>query len=216
MNQAAEAGAFRHLLHDVASRITGLGMTLDLLHQAGEVSGEPAELVNEARQATVTLRHLVSDLGELGAFMARRGPSRPTPVRPVDLLRELRAAGPSGMPRAVSLECAETLPPVMIDRALVGYLLAILARASWRHNGETPLVRGSLLDGAAVAFDVIVVRPSEASASDRWPYDKPPYSLDHLCADVVQGSGGRFERLVTSSERIVRIAFPIASARLGD
>jgi hypothetical protein len=210
MNPATEAGAFRHLLHDVASRISGLGMTLDLLNQAGELSGEAAELASEARQAALTLRHLVSDLGELGAFLARRGPTRSSPVRPVDLLREVRAAGPSGMPPAISVECDETLPSIVIERALVGYLLAVFARASWRQNDETPLVRGSLVDGG-VALDVVVVRPTAEGVADRWPYDKPPYSLDHVCADVVQGSAGRFERLVTPRERIVRLAFPPAA-----
>jgi hypothetical protein len=210
MNPRTEAGAFRHLLHDVASRVTGLGMTLDLLNHTGELSGESAELVNEARQAANTLRHLIADLGELGVFMSRRAEARPSVVRPADLLAELRSAGPSGMPPSIVVECADALPSLVVDRVQIGYAFALLARAAWRHNDVPPVVRATVVDGNAVALDVVVTRPSMGGDDDRWPYDKPPYSLDHLCEALAQASGGRFERVVTERERIVRFVFPVA------
>ena len=210
MNPGTELGAFRHLLHDVASRVTGLGMTLDLLNHVGELSGEPAELVAEARQAANTLRHLIADLGELGVFISRRGEARLSVVRPVDLLGELRTAGPSGMPKSIAIECDDALPSLSVDRVQIGYALALLARASWRHDGAAPIVRASVAEGNAVWLDVVVKRPSEGGDDDRWPYDKPPYSLDHLCQALAEASGGSFERAVTPSERIVRFVFPVA------
>jgi hypothetical protein len=211
MTPATELGAFKHLLHDVASRVTGIGMTLDLLNHLGDLTGESAELVSEARRAADTLRHLIGDLGELSAFVSKRGDVRLADVRPIDLLRDLRGAGPSGMPPAIAIECSESLPAVVADRALLGYGLALLARASWRHNGQPPIVRASMQESNAVSFDVAVSRPCEGGANDRWPYDKPPYSIDHVITTVAEMCGGRFDRDVTPAERLVRVVLPVAS-----
>jgi hypothetical protein len=202
---------FGHLLHDVASRVMGIGLMLDLLaHTGAQESDSPQEL-EEVRRGTNTLRYLVTDLGELSRFVSRRGPARLADLAAADVASDLDKYGLPGMPPRIAVIADEGLPQIAADKPLVGFVLAVLARASWRHDGRTPTVRVSR-DGTDVAFEVVTTRPSKGTGTaDCWPYDKPPHAIDYFCSSIAAAHGGRFERTVSELERVACLRIPVKS-----
>src|SRR5919204_5183370 len=128
MDPFIDAQAFRHLLHDVSSRVSGLGLMLDLLEpDAG--TPETRETLEEARQAADNLRHVISELGELSRFLARRPVAARETVASRALVDEAADAARGHTSGPITVHCPESLGAVRVDPELMTYLIGLLIRA---------------------------------------------------------------------------------------
>jgi len=200
--QADDARAFRHLLHEVASHVTGLGLTLEMLGEPGIPPEDTAAMVVTARGALDDLRHLIADVGELTRFLHRRGPLQPEPVDPADLLAELEQIG-------VTIRRVDGLPPrVRADRAVIAFILHLLVKTCRRLPG-VEIAASAAAEGAGfVCVEVSAVYPDDPGV--RRVLEKAPMVVDHFCNAVARDLGGQFVREQSKTGQRVGFVLPVS------
>ena len=204
VRQADDARAFRHLLHEVASHVTGLGLTLDMLGEPGTTVDDTMAMVTTARGALDDLRYLISDVGELTRFLHRHGPLQTDVVAVADLLSDLeqdevhvRAPAPA-------------LPALRADRAVIGYTLQHLVKACRRAQRVEVTASAAPAGAGFVRVDVCIAYGEHPGG--RRALEKAPMVVDHFCAAVARDLGGQFVREQSKTGQRVGFALPVAGA----
>jgi len=200
--QADDAQAFRHLLHEVASHVTGLGLTLELLGEPGTTPEDTAAMAMTARGALDDLRHLISDVGELTRFLHRHGPINAEPVAVTDLLADLEQ---DGIRLCTSIPA---LPAVRTDRAVVGFTLHHLIKACGRVRSVEATASARRAGAGFVCVDVCVTYGDQPGG--RRTLEKAPMVIDHFCAAVARDLGGQFVREQSKTGQRVGFMLPVA------
>ena len=201
MDPFIDAQAFRHLLHDVSSRVSGLGLMLDLVEPDAAATPDTRETLEGARQAADNLRHVISELGELSRFLARRPVTARETVPARALVDEAADAARGHIPGPVSVECPESLGAVWVDPELMTYLIGLLIRAHGR-NGRPVRVAVSAGSGDGLSLRIIVEGPGDSLS----------YVLGYISAAALDAHGGGFEHIAGGSERGVMLTLPVAPA----
>ena len=203
---ADDAMAFRHLLHEVASHVTGLGLTLEMFGEPGVPPEDTAAMVGTARGALDDLRYLIADIGELRRFLHKHGSVHRERVETVELLADLEKSGvrvaqtPNGVPAP---------PAVCADRAVIGFVLQLMARSCRRAAGVDVEASAVLMGGRFVRVEVWAIY-DEATTGTRRSLEKAPMVVDHFCSAIARDLGGRFVR--EQSRNGQRVGFVLAVA----
>ena len=201
MDPFIDAQAFRHLLHDVSSRVSGLGLMLDLVEPDAAATPDTRETLEGARQAADNLRHVISELGELSRFLARRPVHARETVAVRALVDEAADAARGHIPGPISVECPESLGAVWVDPELMTYLIGLLIRAHGR-DGRPVRVAVSAGSGDGLSLRIVVEGPGDSLS----------YVLGYISAAALDAHGGDFEQIATGSERGVMLTLPLAPA----
>lgn len=202
--QADDAQAFRHLLHEVASHVTGLGLTLDMLGEPATSIEDTTAMVITARGSLDDLRHLISDVGELTRFLHRHGPLNTDVVAVTDLLTDLEQDGIH--------VCAPTpaLPAIRADRVVIGFTLQHLVKACRRVHSVEATASAAAVGAGLVGVDVCVAYGDQPGG--RRALEKAPMVVDHFCAAVARDLGGQFVREQSTTGQRVGFVLPVAGA----
>jgi hypothetical protein len=200
MDPFIDAQAFRHLLHDVSSRVSGLGLMLDLL-EPDAATPDTRETLEEARHAADNLRHVVTDLGELSRFLARRPVAARESVPARALLDEAADAARGHISGPITVECPESLGAVWIDPELMTYLIGLLIRAHGR-DGRPVRLTASAGSGDGLTVRIVVEGPGDSLS----------YVLEYISASALAAHGGDFEQIAAGLERGVTLTLPVAPA----
>jgi hypothetical protein len=201
MDPFIDAQAFRHLLHDVSSRVSGLGLMLDLVEPDAAATPDTRETLEGARQAADNLRHVISELGELSRFLARRPVAARESVPARALVDEAAGAARGHVSGPITVECPESLGAVWIDPELMTYLMGLLIRAHGR-DGRPVRVTVSAGSGEDLSVRIAVDGPG----------DNLSYVLGHISAAALAAHGGNFEHITHAAERGVTLTLPVAPA----
>jgi hypothetical protein len=199
--------AFRHLLHEVASHVTGLGLTLEMLGEPELTVEDTSTMVRTARGALDDLRHLVADVGEMTRFLHRHGPLQADSFTARDVLTDLASgvAEPTGAetPLDVVLDV-----PLCADRVVIAFILHVLAKSCRRLPGvEVTTSAASVGDG----FVRIEIAAQYGERPQRRTLEKAPLVVDHFCSLVARDVGGRFVREQSPAGQRVGFVLPVAS-----
>jgi hypothetical protein len=201
--QADDAVAFRHLLHEVASHITGLGLTLEMLGEPGIPPEDTTAMLLTARSALDDLRYLIADVGELTRFLRKHGARMAEKIEAGELLADLERGG-------VPLEAAQSaaLPPIRADRAVVTFVLQMMAKTCRRKPGVA-------VTGAAVPVGTGFVRIEVRASYPEDPHvrralEKAPLVVDHFCNAIARDVGGRFVREHAPDGQRIGFVLPVA------
>ncbi len=201
MDPFIDAQAFRHLLHDVSSRVSGLGLMLDLVEPDAAATPDTRETLEGARQAADNLRHVISELGELSRFLARRPVAARETVPARALVDEAADAARAHIPGPVSVECPESLGAVWVDPELMTYLIGLLIRAHGR-DGRPVRVAVSAGSGDGLSLRIVVEGPGDSLS----------YVLGYISAAALDAHGGGFEHIARGTERGVMLTLPVGPA----
>jgi hypothetical protein len=203
--------AFRHLLHEVASHVTGLGLTLEMLGEPGLTADDTATMVTTARVALDDLRRLVGDVGELTRFLHRHGAIRAETLTARDVLAEL--ADPAPPPAAVPPPPDAVLDaPLRADRVVVSFVMRLLARSCRRLPGVAVAVSASAVSEDAVRIELTATYTDRSGG--RRSLEKAPLVVDHFCALVARDLDGTFFREQSPAGQ--RVGFVLAVATSND
>ena len=200
--QADNALAFRHLLHEVASHVTGLGLTLEMLGEPGATADDTIAMAATARGALDDLRHLIADVGELTRFLHRHGPLQLERVEVADLLADL-AHDRIGTAERPDM----TVPAVFADRMVVGFILQLLAKACRRLPGVEVTASAAAVGAGFVRIEVSAVYPDRPGV--RRALEKAPMVVDHFCAAVAREMTGEFVREQSKTGQRAGFVLPV-------
>jgi hypothetical protein len=207
--QADATMAFRHLLHEVASYVTGLGLTLEMLGEPGLTPDDTSAMVKTARGSLDDLRRLIGEVGELTRFLHRHGPLQPEPVTARQVLTELHAATPGSGHTDPAPPDAVLDAPLRADRVVVVFILQLLAKNCRRLPGV--IVTASALPANEHSVRIEVAAAYGDAPCGRRSLEKAPLVVDHFCAKVAQDLGGEFVREQSPAGQRVGFVLPVAT-----
>ena len=202
--QADDARAFRHLLHEVASYVSGLGLTLEMLGEPGTPPEDTAAMVLTARGALDGLRHLIADVGELTRFLHRHGPLQAEVVEVQDLLGDLAQ---DGVAIRGDGSAAPPLPPVRADRSVIGFILHQAVKGCRRVPGVEVTASAARAGAGFVLVEVCAVYADQGGG--RGALEKSPMVLDHYCNAVARDLGARFVREQSKTGQRAGFVLPV-------
>ena len=200
MDPFIDAQAFRHLLHDVSSRVSGLGLMLDLLEPEATATPDTRETIEGARLAADNLRHVVSELGELSRFLARRPVATREHVPARALFDEATDAARAHISGPITLDCPESLGAVWVDPELMTYLIGLLIRAHGR-DGRPVRMSAAADSGDGLTLRIVVDGPGDSLS----------YVLEYISAAATAAHGGVFQQISNGSERGVMLRLPVVA-----
>jgi signal transduction histidine kinase len=201
MDPFIDAQAFRHLLHDVSSRVSGLGLMLDLIDPETALTQDGRDTIEGARVAADNLRHVISDLGELSRFLARRPVSTREHVAARGLVDEAADAARAHISGPIAVDCPDNPGAVWVDQELMTYLIGLLIRTLGRDGRPVRLaVSADAEDGLALRVTV------------DGPGDNLSYVLEYISASAASAHGGTFEQIVNGTTRGVMLRLPIVAS----
>lgn len=199
MDAPPDPQAFGHLLHDVASRVSSLGLLVDTFEpRAGVLSADDRETLEGLRQSTDDLRRFVASLGEL-ARTEVRGPGLQLRDERVGglLRRALDSAIADGIELSVSAGPADLAATA--DVRLVTTLLRALLRQLGQRRVPVSLTASS--GDGTVCLTVSVERAAGASLT-----------LDYFYHRVANACGGSFAWVADGRGRAAIVTLPAAAA----
>jgi signal transduction histidine kinase len=202
MDPFIDAQAFRHLLHDVSSRVSGLGLMIDLLEPETAPTPDIRETMERARQASDNLRQVIADLGELSRFLSRRPVASRETVSVRALLNEAADAARAHVSGAVTVECLDGLGSLSVDPELMTYLVGLLIRAYGRDGRPVRVAAWSAPSGDDLTLRVVVDGPGESLS----------YVLEYVSGAAAAAHGGEFQQIANGSQRGVMFTLPVAPA----
>jgi hypothetical protein len=182
---------FRHVLHDVASGISGLGAVLEMMAlEDGPHSEDRAEMLVAARAATERLRVVITGARELAAPFERNGSATPIAVRALLKLVDVQTA------HHIIRTSADS---DALDAEVAGdvTLLAAMIRALVRNGGDDVEVRVTA-DASTVRFD-IRARARRAITS---------HTIDYLAECAAARHGTALERTAMADGQSIAITLP--------
>jgi K+-sensing histidine kinase KdpD len=199
MDPLPDPHAFGHLLHDVAGRVSALGLLMDTFEpQADALSADDRETLEGLRRAADELRRLVATLGELTRTTVHHGSLQPRDEKAGTLLRRaLDAAIEDGIDLSVSLD--ETDMVAYADARLVTLLLRTLLRQLG--HGSVPVSLNASGGASTVCFTVTIDRAATGS-----------HTLDHFYNRLAGACGGSFAWVASGRGRTALITLPASDA----
>jgi hypothetical protein len=174
---------------------------LDLLEPEAAATPDTRETLEEARRAADTLRHVISELGELSRFLARRPVEARETVAARALVSEAADAARGHIAGPITVDCPESLGAVWVDPGLMTYLVGLLMRV---HGRDGRPVRVTVSHGSE---DHLVLRIVVEGTGDNLSY-----VLGYISAAALAAHGGDFQQIAGGTERGVMLTLPVAPA----
>ena len=204
--------------HELRSPITRARLNVELLPDSGEAAPRRAALLRDLQE----MAQLVNDLLESERLAQGHAALHAEPADLADLVREATADS------AVTLDLADDLPRLALDRTRMRLLLRNLVDNALRHGGEgqAPSLQVAR-DGGAIVLRVRDFGPGVAEAALpqlAQPFYRPDESRErnsggvglglYLCKLVAQAHGAQFavRNAQPGLEITIRFALPIAAA----
>jgi hypothetical protein len=199
MESLPDHQAFGHLLHDVAGRVSALGLLMDTFEpQTDALSAEDCETIEGLRRAADDLRRLVATLGELTRTAVRHGNLQLRDEKAGTLLRRaLDSAIEDGIDLTVSLEQTDMV--TYADARLITLLLRTLLRQLG--HGPVPVSLSASSGKGTVCFTVSVDRAVSGS-----------HTLDHFYNRIAATCGGSFSWVASGRGRTAVVTLPASDA----
>ena len=199
MESLPDDQAFGHLLHDVAGRVSALGLLMDTFEpQTDALSAEDYETIEGLRRAADELRRLIATLGELARTATRHGSLQLRDEKAGTLLRRtLDSAIEDGLDLSVSLEQADLV--TYADARLVALLLRTLLRQLG--HGPVPVSLNVSAGTGTVCFTASVDRAVSGS-----------HTLDHFYNRLAAACGGSFSWVASGRGRMAVVTLPASDA----
>ncbi|MCY3811302.1 MAG: ATP-binding protein [Gammaproteobacteria bacterium] len=219
-------GLVGHELRAPLTSIVGSAVTL-LDESAAPGPAEAREFLRIILEQAGHMRSLIADLLDAGRIDTGTLSVAPEPTAATDLVARARTAFLTGQPgRAVAVDLAAGLPPVMADRRRVAQVLGNLLGNAARHTAAASTIRvAAVLDGQHVAFSVADDGAGVAPELLPHLFNKHAGGGDggaghglglSICKGLVEAHGGRIRAESEGPGRGTTITFTLPAATPGD